>query len=328
MPARGIDEPPFDLLSYARPGPGRRDRLTPEQLQRIARTVGRTPEVMVKVLSHGASDLGAVRRHLDYIGRKGHVLLETDDDQRLRGEHVSRNLIDDWDLELDAQRARADLVSRPGRQPPGLVHKLVFSMPPGTLPEKVLGAVRNFCREEFGLKHRYAMVLHTDEPHPHVHVILKAMSEEGIRLNIRKDTLRDWREKFARHLRTFGIEANATPRAVRGQHQSRKVDAIYRAQQRGDSQHTLERVQAVAASMVSGEKFLESGRSKLIETRRQVEQVWFAISDAVITNGDSALAERIHEFVAKMAPPRTEREQIAEQLRRQLEKARVPERRR
>jgi hypothetical protein len=40
----------------------------------------------------------------------------------------------------------------------------MFSMPAGTPPEKVLTAVQNFAREEFALKHRYAMVLHTDEP--------------------------------------------------------------------------------------------------------------------------------------------------------------------
>jgi hypothetical protein len=33
-------------------------------------------------------------------------------------------------------------------------------MPAGTLPNKVLVAVRTFAREEFALKHRYAMVLH------------------------------------------------------------------------------------------------------------------------------------------------------------------------
>jgi hypothetical protein len=46
----------------------------------------------------------------------------------------------------------------------------MFSMPAGTPPGKVLAAVKNFAREEFALKHPYAMVLHTDEPHPHVHM--------------------------------------------------------------------------------------------------------------------------------------------------------------
>jgi hypothetical protein len=164
--ATRIVDPLFNLASYARPGPGRRDQLTPAQTQQIARTVGRTPEVMVKVLPRGANDRGAVRRHLDYIGRKGDVDLETDDGQTLRGAHVGTDLLEDWDLELDALRSRADLVSRPRQQAPRLVHKLMFSMPAGTPPDKVLKAVQNFFREEFALKHRYAMALHTDEPHP------------------------------------------------------------------------------------------------------------------------------------------------------------------
>jgi hypothetical protein len=45
-------------------------------------------------------------------------------------------------------------------------------MPAGTPPDKVLAAVKNFAREEFALKHRYTMVLHTDVPHPHAHVVV------------------------------------------------------------------------------------------------------------------------------------------------------------
>jgi hypothetical protein len=41
--------------------------------------------------------------------------------------------------------------------------------------------------------HRQALVLHADEPHPHVQLILKAMNEHGQRLNIRKAMLRGWR---------------------------------------------------------------------------------------------------------------------------------------
>jgi len=40
----------FDLLSFGRAGPGRRDRLSPAHIEQIARTVARTPEVMIKVL--------------------------------------------------------------------------------------------------------------------------------------------------------------------------------------------------------------------------------------------------------------------------------------
>ena len=50
MPSQAYNQPLFDLLSYARRGPGRRDHLSPGEIRHVARTVRRTPEVMVKVL--------------------------------------------------------------------------------------------------------------------------------------------------------------------------------------------------------------------------------------------------------------------------------------
>src|SRR5688572_11154869 len=117
-------------------------------------------------------------------------------------------MIREWNLDLDEDRQRPDLFAINRRQPPKLVHRVIFSMPAGTPPHKVLDAVRDFVREEFGTEHRYAMVLHTDDPHPHVHVVVKAVSEAGVRLNIRKETLRRWRQEFALQLRARGVEAN------------------------------------------------------------------------------------------------------------------------
>lgn len=47
-----------------------------------------------------------------------------------------------------------------------LVHTIVLSMPAGTPPQKMLAAARVIARENFALQHRYALVLHTDQPHP------------------------------------------------------------------------------------------------------------------------------------------------------------------
>ena len=190
---------------------------SPGQIAQVERTVRRTPEVMVKVLSRGGQDLKAVGRHFDYLRLRDdeELEIETDDGQRLAGNAVAKELLEDWDLDLEEQRRRSELEARGGGATK-LVHKLMFSMPAGTPPVKVLDAVKNFAREEFGLKHRYATVLHTDEPHPHVHMVLKAVSENGERLHIRKATLLEWRHEFARHLRELGVSANATERAVRG----------------------------------------------------------------------------------------------------------------
>ena len=281
MPARVIDDPVFDLMSYARRGPGRRDRLTPAQLRQIAHTVSHSPEVMVKVLPRGVNDLAAVRRHLDYIGRKGDLDLETGDGETLRGAHVGRDLIEDWDLELDAERRQTDLVARPGAKVPRLVHKLVFSMSAGTPSEKVLKAVQNFCREEFGLKHRHIMGLHTDEPHPHVHGVLKALSEQGRRLNIRKATLRTWRERFAGHLRAPGAPANATPRCVRGEMRSRKSDGISPASLRGESTHMRRRAETVVRELCEVRAPFEPGKVRLVMTHHAVQRAWREIGDVL-----------------------------------------------
>jgi hypothetical protein len=314
MATRGIDEPIFDLGSYARRGPGRRDHLMPAQIQQIARTVGRTPEVMVKVLPRPANTLGAARRHLNYIGRQSKGDLETDDGDTVRGAHVGKDLVEDWDLELDAYRTRTNLVSRPGRQAPRLVHKLMFSMPPGTPPDKVLRAVQNFFREEFALKHRYAMALHTDQDHPHVHVVLKAISEQGERLHIRKATLRYWREEFARHLRALGVPANATQRYMRGETSPRKSDPIHRATMGGYSTHIRERTEAVAHDLSRGDQQVEPGKAKLVETRDNTRRAWWNVSEILVRDKQPDLAAQVRRFREQMPPALTEREWIAGKL--------------
>jgi hypothetical protein len=322
MPRRLIDigggKPLLDIASYTRRGTGRRDHLSHDETELIERTVRRSPEVMVKVLSRGGQDLKAIGRHLGYLNRGGEVDIETDDGQRLSGEGVEKGLLEDWDLDLEEHRRKLDLESWSNRSPPKLAHKLMFSMPAGMPPDKVLSAVKNFAREEFALKHRYAMVLHTDEPHPHVHMVVKAVSEQGVRLNIRKATLRDWRREFARHLRALGVAANATDRGVRGESRSPKRDVIYRAEQRGESRHTRARAEAVAAELLTGNLRVEAGKAKMVETRRAVERGWWAVSDILVADGRPELAAQVRRFSAQMPQPWTDRELIAQALRRHL----------
>lgn len=302
-------EPLFDLVSYGRGGAGRLDRLTPAQIAYIRRTVNRAPEVMVKVLPRASNDLSAVGKHLDYISRHGKLELETDDATRLAG--GSKALLDDWDLDIDETRRRTKLTSTKGGQAPKLVHKLMFSMSAGTPPEKVLDAARNFAREQFWGQHRYALVLHTDEPHPHVHLVLKAVSEQGERLNIKKATLRLWRAEFARHLRVIGVAANATERAVRGQTQKAPKDGIYRSSLRGDSTYIRRQAEAVASEMLRGNLRADSGKRTLLETRKTVRAGWSSIADRLTKEGHQDTARDVMRFIERMPAVRTEREQLA-----------------
>ena len=49
----------------------------------------------------------------------------------------------------------------------------MLSMPKGTDPQIVLRAEREFAKAELS-NHRYVMVLHTHQTHPHVHLSVRA----------------------------------------------------------------------------------------------------------------------------------------------------------
>lgn len=296
------EEPLLNIASYARGGPRAADRLTPSQIEQIRLTVNRAPEAVVKVLPRSSNDLKAVGKHIDYIGRRGNLELEGDDGERLQG-RVADALLEDWDLDVDDVRRQGSLAAASKRTPPKLVHKLMFSMPPGTPPQKVLSAVRNFAREEFYGQHRYALVLHTDEPHPHVHLVLKAVSEQGVRLNIKKATLRHWRSQFASHLRGLGVAANATERAVRGESRSARKDGIYRASLRGESTYMRLQAEAAATNLESNKNQSREAKAQIETTRTSVVRGWGAVAKQILDSGDRMLAAQVVDFVRKMAPP-------------------------
>ena len=314
----GGGKPWLDIGSYGRSGRGRRDRLSPAQVESIRCTVGRTPEVMVKMLNQGGQGTGAVTRHFRYLDRDGDLPIHTDEGEELAGAKASAALIKDWDLDLEENRpATADHKPRERAKPPKLVHKILFSMPAGTPAEKVLKAVKTFAREEFGAKHRYAMVLHTDEPHPHVHLVVKAMGRDGKRLNIRRATLRGWRQQFAKHLREQGVAANATDRQIRGVSKPQKPDGIYRAASRGASTHWEQRARDVARPIARGENKPEPVKAQLLATRRDVVQGWSAVGDDLERQGYPELALAVKRFAWQLPPVRTEKEWIREQMQQQ-----------
>jgi Relaxase/Mobilisation nuclease domain len=308
------DELSFDIVSYGRGSPIHRRPLSIGQIKHITRTVTRTPEVMVKVVNQGSNSLAGVGRHVDYIGRKGKVNLETDDGEILHGKHTGSDLLEDWNLDLVEQRGKINLTPNKPTEPPRLVYKLIFSMPAGTPPENVHAAVRNFAREEFALNHRYVMALHTDEPHPHVHLVLKAVSDQGQRLYIRKATLRQLREGFAHHLRALGVAANATPRHIRGLSIPRKSDGIFRASKRGESTHIRKRVDAVFRELKEGKLQIEPGKEKLLRTREEVRRAWLAVCDTLRRDGHPELAMQIRRYLEQMPRAATEKEYLAARL--------------
>ena len=206
-----------------------------------------------------------IRRALDYISRKGEIPLEEQDGLVTGGKEELSRLKDDW------QNAGAFIDEDEGKLIQA--YHLVLSMPEGTDELGVKRAVRDFAAKELD-GHLYVMAQHTFETdpdpqpskHPHVHLVVKVRSDEGKRLNPRKDDLQRWRETYAQALRDHGIDAAATRRMQRLKLQRGQKQAV---RQIRDSGRKLERIGKGTAGpeRVERAKALEK---KAIEAYRQL----------------------------------------------------------
>lgn len=324
MPRRVVDlrfgEIPFlNICSYGRGSHGS-TRLSPSQVAQIRRTVGRTPEVMVKVTGGGSSP-GAVAAHLSYLSHRGEVELETDEGERV-SKDAQKEMLEDWHLELSHGQYRRG--SDPGKavRPVKLVHNIVLSMPAPTPADKVLVAAKAFAREKFGTQHRYLMALHTHQQHPHVHLVVKSEGHDGQRLHIDKARLREWREDFAQLMRDQGIAANATSRFVRGQGKKASSQASYRAKQRASSYALRAELTSVASELSKTGTIRDSARPRLVETRKALVARWDAVATALDAQGEVVLAGDARYFARHLPPVLTDRERLAAELIRHLDPGR------
>ncbi len=297
----------LDIVSYGRRGPERRDRLSQPQMEQILRTVRRTPEVMVKV-SGSAGSAKKAAAHMAYVGRQGELAIETDDGQRLSGRSAAQSLSDAWQLGIDELVGRSPYQGASGRRAAKLTHHIVLSMPAETPPERLLEAAKGFAREEFAMQHRYAMALHTDQEHPHVHLVVRAMGNNGRRLRIDKQKLRDWRTQFAEQLRAQGIEANATPAWVRGRLSKGPRDGLYRATTRGAVRGTWEKPRRESVN--------EQGLSpKAAATQKAIQEAWRDLRYLLIAEGEHGLADDVMWFRRSIGPQTVTRTQEYELTR-------------
>lgn len=194
--------------------------------KRVAQKVAvSAPEVMVKItgFSKGAK---SVYNNLTYVSRNGNVELETDTGLILSGREEVKEYFNDWKADLGAQK------SFPERR--DSMH-IVLSMPPGTQDDAVKGAVRDFAKEQFGGRHEYVFALHTDEKHPHCHLIVKYRDFNGNRPSHTPEDLQKWREAFADKMEEYGVMANATPRISRGVVKKPERQALLHMQRGGET---------------------------------------------------------------------------------------------
>ncbi|WP_151745264.1 relaxase/mobilization nuclease domain-containing protein [Acinetobacter calcoaceticus] len=197
----------------------------------LKRIVKRTPEVMVKVTG-GGNSMGKIQAHMTYISRNGQLEAEDQDGNKVKGKEEIQETADEWQMSGDPISDEESKYKQ--------AFNIVLSMPKGTNEQAVYEAAKEFAKQHFE-DHKYLMVQHTysNDPNkkpsenPHVHIVVKAVSDKGVRLNPRKDDLQAWRESFAEKLRERGVEANATKRIHRMQKTRGNKQAVHQMKAKG-----------------------------------------------------------------------------------------------
>jgi len=302
----------------------------PSTRETLRRTARRVPEVMVKI-SGSAKNMIRIRTHVDYISRKGTLPLEDESGLQFIGKDATTDALYTW-----AKGGQGVPESGDRRRES---FNIVFSMPPGTEPVSVKAAVRHFAAEQFGDNHQYVFAAHNDNNHPHVHLIVKASGFDGRRLNPRKADLRKWREGFAEKLRGQGIDANATPRPMRGITKASTHQAIWHINDRasrgeGPPARVTQAQIHEAKYEVTGEgekpePWRKEKRDKRIEkirdTRDTVMATYSEEAKSLLSGdaSDRALAVELTQFVRDMPAVESRHEKRVKAYSKHLESTRT-----
>lgn len=295
----------------------------PATREKVARTAKKSPEVMVKI-SGGGKNMKHIKAHMDYISRNGEVQLEDENGEIHKGIEAVRDVRDAWakgriGIPYEGEKRRE-------------AFNIVLSMPEGTDRQGVTDAARAFAKEQFG-NHQYVFAAHDDEKHPHVHLAVKAVGNDGVRMNPRKGDLQYWREQFAEKLRDQGIEANATPRRARGVIQKtekqavKHIDADYEQGKREQpAKVTTARKRAAEAELETGQQHKNPAVDNIKKARKEIQDAYGQIARALATGDvkDKKIALDIVGLVRDMPPIVTRHENLVENLRRAAKAGREP----
>jgi type I site-specific restriction endonuclease len=183
-------------------------------------------------------------------------------------------------------------------------------MPEGTDERILQNAVRAFARKTFS-NHRYVMALHLDTNHPHVHLTVQNAGFNRRKLQIKRGDPQSWREVFAHELDKRGIEAEATPRAVRGVVLKSTVQVLKHMKARGVRLYSAKMTESIRQAWTHPtprpwEKTIKDNQASL-------RAKWLELA-ATYASTDKNLSNKIKQFVDNMPLPLTKREMINQKI--------------
>ncbi|WP_339057746.1 MobP1 family relaxase [Candidatus Regiella endosymbiont of Tuberolachnus salignus] len=159
-------------------------------------------EVMVKITA-GAKTARGIKNTIDYISRGSELTLQDD----LGKDYQSKK--DNAEL-YDYMTTKSDKLRLDGYELK-LTHNMMFSSPKiaSVSSDVMLDTVRKTLKEKYP-DNRFFLAYHQDMKNPHVYAVLRIPDNQGERINIRKNDLREMRTHFAAKLQALGYDVKAT----------------------------------------------------------------------------------------------------------------------
>ena len=245
-----------------------------------------------------------------YISRNGKLECEDDEGQVLAGTEAIDDRMKSWveDDELYKQTGA-------GRPSDKLARRFIVSTPPGTDPEALKKAVRDFTEAEFKSRgFEFIWTIHTDKAHPHAHVLIKNRAADGKRLHYSNRELRAMRERFCVIAEKYGIDLNATSRAVRGKtRRDKPIERVY--QEKRGSSHLYEkyRIEELVKALKEGR---DPDEPELLRRCRMTRQEIIKNATEYVEelrqtgkSEDLALAVAIEKKISEMPPVESAQEE-------------------
>ncbi|WP_164703732.1 MobP1 family relaxase [Candidatus Williamhamiltonella defendens] len=159
----------------------------------------------MRITGSGRTPRG-VKNEINYIAREGELTLrDSEGKEYCIQEREERQQSYAFMTDQEDKQVHRD------ESAPKLVHNMVFSSPnvASVSEADAFKAVETTLKEKYP-DNRFIMAYHKDTDSPHVHVLLRIPDNYGKRINIRKQDLRDLREKFAGQLQKRGYNVTCT----------------------------------------------------------------------------------------------------------------------
>lgn len=281
-------------------------------VKRLMDIASKKPETVVKLRSNTKS-LYQLKTHFKYVSRDGELVIENQDGDLFTTKEDIGYLCQEWQA-FGYPQVRSKLRES---------FHFILSMPPGTEPRGEMEAARAMCKEVFA-GHKYTLVQHLDEDHPHVHVCVMALNDKGKRLNPRKSDLQHYREVFADRLQDNGIEATASRRYQRFKYKRPENNKLRHMRKRGGKSKVYqEQAEVLKEHIKNNERPINPAEKSIHKVQFAAANLYMQVAQELEKQGDKEAAKTVENFVQQgISSDKRSLQQVQyDYLQKQLEKS-------